>query len=254
MNKKLLPFLFLATLFTVSLFSCKKADEDEPVTENADAYFPLEKNKYIIYNVDSTIWDDQLCVKISNKYQIMYTVADTFTDGQGRLSYRIDTRIRKKTEDPWTTQDVIYVTNTKAQTELVQKNLRFIKLVYPIQEGRNWEGNALISSIDTPYMYFAGWQYRYDNVGDDFNTGEIIYNNTITVRQVDITENDPETIPNKPALRTYGKEVYAKGLGMVYREYYHWTYDETALANNDPNNPNRCRKGTGVVMKAVTHN
>ena len=123
MNKKLLPFLFLATLFTVSFLSCKKADEDEPVTENSAAYFPLEKNKYIIYNVDSTVWNDELCVQITNKFQIMYTVADTFTDAQGRLSYRIDTRIRKKTEDPWSSQDVIYVTNTKAQSEFVQ-NIR----------------------------------------------------------------------------------------------------------------------------------
>src|SRR5688572_2014768 len=99
MNRKLIPFLFLAALYTVSLFSCKKPAEDEIPLEETEAYFPLQKDKYIIYNVDSTNWDDSLCIKKLDKYQMMYTVADTFTDNQGRASYRIDTRIRKKAED-----------------------------------------------------------------------------------------------------------------------------------------------------------
>jgi hypothetical protein len=74
------------------------------------------------------------------------------------------------------------------------------------------------------------------------------------VNQVDRVENDPERIPEAYGSRTYGKEVFAEGIGMVYKEYIRWTYDPVAYFNNDPDQPSRCRKGTGVVMRAVDHN
>jgi hypothetical protein len=254
MNKKLLSFLFVAATLTASFFGCKKADEEPPVQPDYQSYLPLQKDKYIIYNVDSTIWENELCVTVQRKYQIMYTVSDTFTDGQGRSSYRIDTRIRKNMEEPWEVQDVVYITSTKANTEFSQKGNTYIKLIYPIDENRTWKGNALVDVGDSSLSFYDNWDYRYVNIDQPFNTGEVVYNNTITVIQRDETINNPETLPDVDASRTYGKEVYANNIGMVYREFIRWTYDSKAWYNNDPNNPNKCRKGYGVVMRAVDHN
>jgi hypothetical protein len=254
MNKKTLPFLILlAVLFTVAYTSCKKADEVKAPAES-DAYFPLEKGKYVIYNVDSTIWDDTNCVKIIRRYQTMYTVVDTFTDGLGRMSYRLDVRIRKRATDPWQQQSVMYATNTGQELELTYDELHFIKMVYPISENRTWEGNAYIDARDPKLAYLGGWNYRYVNVDQEYDNGAVKYQNTVTVMQIDESRNDPETQPDDNATRTYGKEVFAKGIGMVYREFYYWTYDASAKNNNDVNNPERCLKGLGVVMRAVDHN
>jgi hypothetical protein len=255
MNKRFLSFLFLAVLATVAIYSCKKADEDTTTTpEYSEDYFPLQKGKYIIYNVDSTIWDEGLCIKIERSYQMMYMVADTFTDGQGRQSYRIDTRIRKSTADAWTHHDVFTVTKTPTTLEWSQKEFRYIKLTFPVKETGTWKGNGYINAADTPITYLNGWDYVYSGVDQPFNVGEITYDKTVTVNQVDVAVNNPETLPKAYASRTYGKEVYGKGLGLVYKEYYHWTYDPNSLANTDTFHVERCRQGEGVVMRAVDHN
>jgi len=255
MNKKLFSFLFLALVATVAIYSCKKADDDTETTiDVSNDYFPTQVGKYIIYNVDSTVWDESVCLKVGKKYQMMYIVADTFTDGMGRPSYRIDRRIRRGTEDQWKQHDVLYVTKTPTTLEWSQDNFRYIKLIFPVAENATWQGNAYIQAADTPISYMGGWNYNYTGVDKPFNVGEITYDETVTVNQVDVAVNDPETLPKAHASRTFGKEVYAKGLGLVYREYYHWTYDPTSAANIDPFHTERCRSGAGVIMRAVDHN
>ncbi len=254
MNKKTLPFLLLAVLFIIAYSSCKKADEVKAVSEN-EAYFPLEIGKYVIYNVDSMIWDDTNCVKITRRYQMMTTVVDTFTDSKGRMSYRLDTRIRKKAEEPWMLHSVSQATNTGQELEVAYSGLRFIKMIYPIAENRTWLGNAYIETRDTTFSYFKDWNYRYINLDQPFGTGQVTYNNTVTVLGIDEAINEPYAQPRERASRTYSKEVYSRGIGMVYREYYHWTYDPNAKQNNDINNiENRCLSGAGVILRAVDHN
>ncbi|MBS1773764.1 MAG: hypothetical protein JST82_12970 [Bacteroidetes bacterium] len=254
MNNKTLPFLLLAVVLIFAIPSCKKADKQVPVPENQD-YFPLQLGKYVIYNVDSTIWDDTNCVKVVRHYQMMWRVVDTFTDGQNRPSMRMEVSIRKKATDLWTLQYVMYATNTGQELELAYSDLRFIKMVYPIAQDRVWDGNAYINTNDADLTYFKGWNYRYINVGLPFGNGDVTYDNTVTVLAIDQTVNDPYPQPKDAAVRTFGEEVFAKGIGMVYREYYRWTYDPNSTSNMDINNKEtRCLKGDGVVMRAVDHN
>jgi hypothetical protein len=254
MNKKILPLILLAIFFTLTYTACKKADKVTEIKES-DAYYPLQIGKYVIYNVDSTIWDDTQCVTITRRYQMMHTVVDTFTDNKGRMSYRIDVRIRKKAEDPWQVHDIMQVTNTGQELEMAYSTLRFIKMIYPIAENRTWKGNSYIVTADTDYAYFNDWNYRYINVDQPFGNGLVTYNNTVTVMAIDQTVNDPQTQPRENAVRTYSKEVYSKGIGMVYREYYRWTYDANSKNNTDIHYINtRCLKGDGVILRAVDHN
>jgi hypothetical protein len=209
MNNKILPFICLAVLATMSVFSCRKPD---PVTELRDEnalFIPLEKGKYITYNVDSTLWFDTACVTLVRKYQMMYTVADTFTDAQGRQSYRIDTRIRQKTDEPWKLHDVLYITRTDVNLEWSQSGLRQVKMIFPIRERATWKGNSYVPVNDADLKFYDGWDFHYTNVGESFNTGEVIYPSTLIVNQVDRVENDPERIPEAHGSRTYGKKLTA---------------------------------------------
>lgn len=245
MIRKSLPFLLLAFVFTVLVFSCKKAD-DKPAPAQAEfEYYPLEKGKWVIYDVDSTIWDDTFCIKRFYHYQIMHQIVDTFTDKIGRLSYRVDTRIRKRAEDPWQTHQVFYVTNTKSTLEMQYAQLRFIKMSFPIESGRTWKGNSYIDAADPMYTYYGDWDYRYADIGESFNTGFKVFTNTVTVYGTDEAVSDPEIFSEVYASRTKSMETYAPNVGLVYREYIRWTYDPATT---------KCRKGTGVVLRAVDHN
>ena len=254
MNKKILPLLLLDAVFTVSFFSCKRPDAEPILGDETLRYIPLQKGKYIIYEVDSTIWYDTACVELKRNYQMMYTVADTFTDVDGRTAYRIDTRIRKETDEPWMAHDVLYVKRTETTVEWSQSEHKFIKMTFPVENNATWQGNAYVQTADADHKYFDGWAYRYSNVGESFNNGFVVYPKTITVNQVDRVENDPEELPHLPGSKTFGKEVFAENIGLVYREYVRWTYDHAADFNNSPNQQAKCRRGHGVLMRAVSHN
>ena len=209
-------------------------------------YFPLQPGHYVTYDVDSTLWDDFGCTRTDTKCQLRYSVADTFSDNQGRRSYRIDIYYRKRDTLDWQNHQVIYVTPTAQRLEYVQDNLRFIKLVFPIAEGGTWNGNSLINTSDQDLQYFGDWIYKYSNVGEAFNEGKY-YDNTVTVNGTDQTQNNPEdpALRDAYAYRTYLKEVYAKDAGLVFREMIRWTYDPGVAY---------CRKGYSVKMRAVDNN
>ncbi len=245
MNKKFLPLL-LAALFFLGFYSCKKVDENNKYPdEYSRGYYPLQFGRYVVYNVDSTIWDDFLCVKTVHKYQMRYTIADTFRDNENRLSYRMDVHIRNNDSSVFVIHRVIYLTRTPTRLEYVEANVRFIKLIFPVSTDARWLGNALIPEADEDYKYFQGWNYQYGSVGADYSNGLVDFKNTVTVNEIDEQINNPELQPGAYSEKTFSKEVYGYDIGMIYRETTRWIYDPGVAS---------CRRGYSVVMRAVDHN
>jgi hypothetical protein len=245
MNRKFLPLLILAAFISVALFSCRKETDNRYTGDVNKAYFPLDFGRYVVYDVDSTLWDDFLQVRSLHRYQMMYTVADTFRDNENRLSYRMDVRIRNADTLPWKTHRVIYVTPTDTRLELVEGNVRYIKQVYPIADNIEWQGNSMIPTGDQDFQYLFNWIYKYSGYTKPYNNGRILFDNTVKVSHVDEVQNDPELMPTAYAYKTFSEEVYAFNVGMVYREMTHWIYDPTQV---------HFRKGYSVTMRAVDHN
>src|SRR5690606_30340801 len=131
----------------------------------------------------------------------------------------------KRTSDPWQHHNVEYVTNTYSRVEQVYNNQRFIKLVFPIEDGKQWDGNAFIPDGDQDLQYYLNWNYRYTNVDASYNNGKLNFDRTVTVEQVDERLNDPENLPTAYASRTYSKEIYGFGAGLIERHMIYWTYD-----------------------------
>ncbi len=248
MNKNKI-FLGILTFVTASaIFTACKKDRIIVEASTADlyqSYLPTEVGKYIIYDIDSSIWDDAKCLKYSYKYQHKYIVSDTFRDGQKRLSYVINVLSRLKPTDNFVVNDVIYYTPASERFEFVEKNIRFVRLINPIVENKTWNGNVLMPVEDQDYAYLKNWNYTYKNVNKPYNNGVVNFENTITVNETDQILNNPESMPASYASLLQSKSVYAFRVGLIYREYTSWTYDPAIV---------RCRKGTGVVMRAVEYN
>ena len=250
MNKhKIIVGLVSVVLATALLSTCNK-DKVVVNTNGGDLYqsfLPLEVGKYIIYDVDSSIWDDTKCIKYTNKYQHEYLVADTFRDAQNRLSYTINISTRKTATDKFSIDKVVYYTPGAEQMEFVEKNIRFMRLINPITEGKQWLGNSLMPQEDQDYDFLKGWKYTYQNVLKPYNNGAINFEKTITVSEVDTIRNNPETMPDAYASLLQSKSIYAFRVGLIYREYAYWIYDPIPGAQN-------CRKGVGVIMRAIEYN
>ena len=252
MRKILFPLLAIAA-FSITFVSCKKDKEDLSEIAQGHKYGGVyvdggaySLGKYILYNVDSTYWDDFLGVSVPTHCQLRYNVVDTFRDDQNRLSYVIDILYRKTSQDPYVPADVAYVTPTATGLEFSQRNIKFLKLVFPVSEGKSWNGNTFIPLGDEDYAEYDNnkWNYTYANVDKPFDPGNNLYEHTVTVNQIDDALNNPDVDSTVYAYRNYAQEVYAYNVGMVYRERIYWVYQPTIGA----------RKGYEVVMRAVESN
>lgn len=248
MRKLLLPFL----LVSIAFVSCKKETESVPDMIQGQGFFPTDVGKYIVYNYDSTIWDDLNQKQHIFHGQLRYDVTDTFINNSGQISSKINVQRRGNDTDPYVAVEVIYVTPSNERVIVNQNNLNFIKLTFPINNGKSWNGNSMIPTNDDDYAEFNKytWNYTYANFDQPYDLGIRTYDHTVTVNQIDESLNNPDVDPSAYAYRNYSQEVYAYKVGMIYKERIYWVFQPKV----DGSGGSGFRKGYSVVMKAVDHN
>ncbi len=257
MTKKIiLSILTLAICFT-AFYSCRKTNSN--TGDQTLNYFPVQLGKYVTYNVDSIVYSDTTCSQFETRSQLKYAISDTFRDNKNRLSYIMDVFSRPHDGANWAKVRVILLTPsaitpvtttpaTGTPTNCLlysQDGAQFIKMEFPIKEGNTWAGNALVPVQDADFAYFKNWNYTYQNVYSSFNTGFVNFDNTVTVLENNESVYNPQLDSTQYAYRTYAKEVYAYNVGMVYKEWTHYTYH--------PYN-STCVNGYTVIMRAIDHN
>lgn len=211
-------------------YGCKKETEQLNLPQLAD-YTALQTGKVLIYHLDSTIVDVSGTQLVERSYLIKDSIAASFADNTGRQSYRVyrfitDTLNTK----PWQVLSTYYITPTSQSVETVDdNNLRFISLKEPVTGGFSWAGNSYIDtrSATSNYQYMDGWSYTYQNVNLPFIALKGPLDSTISVLQIDDTSPPGPFDENVYQQRNYSLEVYGKGIGLVYKEFLHWTWQPT---------------------------
>lgn len=227
MGKKI--FIVLGFAATI-LSSCKQNELLLPYLQ-ISGYYPLETGKVFIYRMDSTSTTPFGGALQTNSYHIKDSFANSFLDNSGRVSFRVFRYISDTLEvQPWQYQISYYITPVTDGIELVDdNNLRYIKIKSPARDGFSWLGNSYIDtrSANSPYQYLDAWNYIYSHTDSQFTTMMGIVDSTITVEQRDETSPEGPFDPQFYQQRNFSKEVYAKGIGLVYKEFLHWTWQTT---------------------------
>jgi len=196
-----------------------------------EAYYPLQTGKVFIYRLDSMLIPFSGSDMLVRSYHARDSIADTIRDNMGRLSYRVFRSIRDTLDaQPWQSIGTYYITPTGHTIEVMDEhNLRFVKLAEPIRNDYSWQGNTYIDtrSAGSPYQYMDGWNYVYQNVGQPYTVLQGTQAHTITVLQQDETSPPGDFDPNNYQQRNYSVEVYAEGVGLIYKEYLHRTWQVT---------------------------
>lgn len=244
--KKVLLLLIIATALIFS--SCKKSDEILD-TATVSEYSPLQVGKYISYNLDSTVFINFGAKDTVIKYQVKHQVDALITDNLGRPAYRIIRYIRKTTANPWVPDNTFMAVPTAFALEFVENNMRFLKLKGPIKDGYSWKGNSYIDtySLGSTVKYLDGWDYTYESTNIAQTIGTFTLDSTLQVAQRDEIIGNPSDA-NSYSETNFGEEKYAKGIGMVYRNFLHVEYQ--------PPTPGRAgyKQGYGVLMTMIDHN
>ena len=239
-------FLFLA------LASCTKKNENFTL-ESINDYFPLQVGKYITYDLDSIVvtnFNQELMIK---HYQAQYRVNAEVTDNLGRAAFTISRYVRTDSTQPWTINNIFTAVPTGKSIEFIEDNLRFIKLIMPVKEGFSWKGNSYLPTFPYPMYQSTGtdfmedWDYTYDSVGVPLTINSITIENSLKVNEVNDIHGDPTLQPDQYAYKSYSVEKYAKGIGLIYREFFLWEYQP-------PYTISPGYTGFGVKMSMIDHN
>jgi hypothetical protein len=193
-------------------------------------YYSLAVGKTFIYRLDSIVPINFGQALQTRYYRAKDSVESQFTDALGRPSFRIYRYITDSGgTQPWVYKvtNVATIDDGNKWIEYVENNLRFVLLKEPISEGFSWKGNSFIDtkSGNSPVKYMDEWNYTYMDIHQPFTVRKGTFDTTISILQTDEVSPPGPHNPSFYQQTNYSKEVYAKGIGLIFKEFLHKTWD-----------------------------
>jgi hypothetical protein len=236
-------FFTLVGICTAFVFGCKPVTTTTNVNLGKE-YYPILTGRTIEYFVDSTIYDDFTGTQISKKSYIKDVIDTSFQDLTNNTVFYVKRYYKADTAKNYIFQQLYTVSALNSKIEVVQDNLRYIKLVFPVTYQGTWGGNKYINTNSTSevYSWLGDKPYSYRDLGKPY-VDSITVPMALSVFQVNELNGDTNR-NNKQSFGefTYGKEIYGKEIGLVFKEI--------ANIKKDPAFGGKL-KGFWTVMKCV---
>lgn len=178
--------------------SCNDTREANPKTLGYD-FYPLNIGEYRVYDV--TEIDYLITGFDTSVFQLREIIFDSIqANDQTTYLLRRDIRIDKNQE--WESDSVWAVTRTSNYLSITENNIPLIKLTFPVNEGKEWDGNSLNSRNTNTFTYQGLSESIVDSLASEDHIRVIIEDIEENVTGVDLKS-----------------EVYAKGIGLVEKDY-----------------------------------
>lgn len=249
-----LTSFFTKIIVTCFLFfliaSCKKETETL-ATISLEELLPLKKGKFITYRLDSLVFFNGGKLFKTNRYQVRHLVDSLAVDNLNRPSWIIRTFLNDSTASgPWVANGTYQITFVDKKVEVIENNLRVLKLYQPVKENFTWLGNSFLPQ--SPYAGYgtsisiALWDFIYTSINATEKIGVVNVPGISTVFHIDEVSGIqlPAVDLTKYASREYSIEKYAKNIGLVYREHYVWVCEPSTQSFG----------GFGIKMWMVARN
>ncbi|MCO5233994.1 MAG: hypothetical protein LC105_02815 [Chitinophagales bacterium] len=201
-------FIFIGIVGIIT--ACKK-DTDKTVIDLKTDYFVDDVGSFIVYQVDSVLYNDFTGEVTSKSTVVKEKVVEEFKDDMNRLAKRWEKYTFDSTDKVWKAFRSYYTVRQNQSIERVEENLRFISIVFPPKKDLTWKGNRFINAVDNN-KYLSDWTYLFTTV--DVPTTVLKNNFDLTAT---ILLRDKETAIE----RVFAKEIYARGVGLIYKEWWH---------------------------------
>ena len=218
MNK----YVFIGAILALGALQACKKDDDVKVDLGYD-YFPTTVGSWVDYQVDSVWRDDEFGQYDSVSYQLRQLIESAYIDAEGRQAWRVHRSVRDSS-GTWRVRDVWTTTANGITAELTEENERRQKLSFPVRLGRSWDANVFNTSPEL--------EVGYEEVDVPWSVNGLSFASTVLVRNI---------VPANSIDRRDLVERYAKGVGMVYKQ---WEETNTQVTGT---------RGFKVTMVAVDH-
>ncbi len=190
---KILPWILL--ILSVADVSCRKDNEEPLAPDYGYEYFDFTEGKTRIYEVTEINIDDQAGVYDTAHYFLKEIWAEPFADDEGRNAmkvfiYRADTC----TDSLWSEPTVYWAVLTDKEAIVYEENVPFVKLCFPVETGKVWDGNK--------YNDNGEQEYKISSVAGD--SVKVVHQD-----QLSLISEDTEY------------EVYEKNMGLIRKVIRH---------------------------------
>lgn len=200
-------------LIIIILIGCENSYQEITPEQRGYNFYPAIIGNYREYKVH------QIKYSILEKpdtiqYFLKEQVTDTFTNQAGDITFILNRY--KKTHDTLTWDLDSVWTSTKSFTNVVaiENNVPYVKLVFPVMDQKQWDGNAF--NIKSKELY------TYENTFETISLGDESYTSLKVVHN-----NNPDTIVTTDVRN----EIYAENIGLIYKEsiILHYCTDNECL-------------------------
>jgi hypothetical protein len=200
-KRRVIYSLLCALLGILFIASCKKDNPVAPLYFGYD-YFPNNVGHYVIYNVDSNVADPYKTSGVdSNSYQIKEVIDSIYLDGSNRPTQRIVRYKRPNASSSWVLEKVWSGNLTKTDAEVVEDNIRYVKLTFPPNLNATWDGDG--------FNILGQQNYQYITVNSPLTVGGTNFDSTLTVLQ-----DSTLTLVS----HQFYEEIYATGVGLISKK------------------------------------
>jgi len=162
-------------------------------------YFPLETGRYIEYEVREVRYDVTSSVPRKLTYLLREVCGQPFIGTTGIEQFPLERYKKSRPEAPWTLDSIWIAYRLPDRAVRVENNIAFVKLAFPLTDQSTWNGNLLNAKAEEIYQARFGVPFP---ARSDFPE-------SLTVVQ-----------RRDSSLVSFYKrnEVYAPGVGLVYKE------------------------------------
>lgn len=193
---KMRALLVLASVFV--LVSCDDPLAPDPLATGL-SYFPLEVGTYRSYQINSITYS-QFAPNDTVEFQLKETVVDSFLV-QDQAVFVLHRFNRLSSEDPWELDSVWTARRNQNHAVVVENNVPFLKMVFPLRINKTWDGNLLNTMPEDEYE-ITEVEGQMDVTAGSFAPVMTIFEN-----------NDPDTL----IFQDIRKSVYAPEIGLIYK-------------------------------------
>ena len=203
-------------MFVYFLSGCENSTLEITPEEMGYYFFPLERGIYRDYKVHRIEYS-VLGNHDTLDYFLKEQVADSFLNQAGGISYKLERYTKTSDTLTWQLDSVWTVTKSTTNVVVVENNVPFVKLVFPVKEQKKWDGNAFNVRSEELYTY----EYTFQPIV----IGERNYNSTLKV----IHQDNPDNI----VMTDIRNEIYAENIGLIYKEsiILHYCTDNECLGD-----------------------
>lgn len=213
---KIRKFLILL-VGSVCLFQSCEESEIPNVDLSGSGYYPLQVGNFWTYQMEQI--DYLLLGNDTSSYELRELISDSLVSSSGEVTYLISRQLWEN--EAWQTDSVWSVRKNSRSVVVTENGRAFVKLVFPVNVGESWDGNAFNNQ--------GVQSFSYGTVA----SGEIL--SSLLDQDTALVAKTVRSDLVSPIVGTDQRsEIYVNGMGLVQKDFLviNLCTDNTKCPNN----------------------